>query len=368
MELELQPPPAPGRPGAVRHDHGEAWPREAALWHPVWTQAELGDAPVAVRLLERELVLWRDADGAVHAWHDRCPHRGARLSLGALHAHALQCPYHGWQFAGRSAQSAHGEGHCIWVPAQPSFAAPATHRCTTFEVRLRHGLVWVRLRAPDEGQTVWLEPPSFDGHDLQDARVVLCGPYRVQASPARLVENFLDLSHFGFVHAGWLGDAAHAQVQTGEVSEQPDRVIAEHCRAFQPRGFAAQADGASASGDWVAYRYAVEAPFCASLLKRAQRGDASENAIALFICPHGEDQVSAWFCILARNDATDDAAVRAFQDTVFAQDRPVLESQRPTALPIGLFGPIGEVHGPADRMSSAYRRLLLRAGIRLGVC
>jgi phenylpropionate dioxygenase-like ring-hydroxylating dioxygenase large terminal subunit len=67
------------------------------------------------------------------------------------------------------------------------------------------------------------------------------------------------------------------------------------------------------------------------------------------------------------DNATDDA-LRRFQDAVFAQDRPVVQSQTPKCLPIGLRVPIRELHSPADRMSSAYRRFLLRLGVARGVC
>jgi phenylpropionate dioxygenase-like ring-hydroxylating dioxygenase large terminal subunit len=52
---------------------------EKELWHPVALAAGVGDAPVPARLLGEDLVLWRDAQGRVHAWQDRCPHRGAQL-------------------------------------------------------------------------------------------------------------------------------------------------------------------------------------------------------------------------------------------------------------------------------------------------
>ncbi|MCP5870855.1 Rieske (2Fe-2S) protein, partial [Klebsiella pneumoniae] len=52
-------------------------------WHPVAASAGLAIGTMQpVRLLEQELVIWRSSDGAVQAWDDRCPHRGARLSLG----------------------------------------------------------------------------------------------------------------------------------------------------------------------------------------------------------------------------------------------------------------------------------------------
>src|ERR1700704_6933341 len=57
---------------------------EETLWHPVAALDELGAALLAVRLLERDVLLWRDGANDVHAWADRCPHRGTRLSLGRI--------------------------------------------------------------------------------------------------------------------------------------------------------------------------------------------------------------------------------------------------------------------------------------------
>jgi len=54
---------------------------ESQLWHPVIASMHLREAPVAVSLLGQDLVLWRENGhegqaGVVHAWVDRCPHRG----------------------------------------------------------------------------------------------------------------------------------------------------------------------------------------------------------------------------------------------------------------------------------------------------
>ena len=109
---------------------------EATHWHPVARVDDLGDAPLAATLLGEALVLWRDATGAVHAWSDRCPHRGARLSMGRVLREAdaaggarLECPYHGWRFA--------AGGRCERIPALPGFEPPSGHRATAREVRVR---------------------------------------------------------------------------------------------------------------------------------------------------------------------------------------------------------------------------------------
>ena len=351
---------------------------EKQLWHPVTASHRVREAPVAVELLGEPLVLWREpghegAHGVVHAWADRCPHRGASLSLGRvlnhLHGARLECPYHGWQFGGdTAAQQAVvpvAVGRCVHVPAAPVFEPPASHCATVFEAVERHGLVWVRLERPDRTRVpaALVEPPVFDSWNDPLWRQVLCGPYEVNTSAPRLVENFLDLSHFGFVHEGWLGERSHAQVETGRVEEGAEGLLARDCKAWQPRAYA----GAS-EGGFITYRYTVPHPFAAVLRKDAAEGDPVSNAIALFIRPDSATACTAWFAMATLGDLSDDEELRAFQDAVFAQDRPIVESQVPRTLPIGQDGPITEVHSPADRMSSAYRRFLARLGVSLGVC
>ncbi|MEZ5706585.1 MAG: aromatic ring-hydroxylating dioxygenase subunit alpha [Burkholderiaceae bacterium] len=348
---------------------------EKQLWHPVVASHEVTGAPVGVVLLGEAVVLWREpghdgARGVVHAWADRCPHRGARLSLGRVLNHLrgarLECPYHGWQFAGdaAAAQSEVSCARCVHVPAAPEFVPPASHAVTVFEARDLNGLIWVRLAAPAaDWPPTLVEPPVYGPWGDAEWRQVLFGPYDIHTSAPRMVENFIDLSHFGFVHEGWLGARSHAQVETGQVEESADGLKARDCRAWQPRGYAGDAGGV-----WVDYRYEVPHPFAAILFKDAAQGDPVSNAFALFIRPDGDERCTAWFAMALKNDPSEEETIREFQETVFSQDRPVVESQMPKRLPIGKQGSVREVHSPADRMSSAYRRYLQRLGIRLGVC
>ncbi len=64
-------------------------------WYPVLPSYELGGAPVGITRLSEDIVLWRDAEGTVRAVEDRCPHRGARLSLGWNLGDRIACWYHG---------------------------------------------------------------------------------------------------------------------------------------------------------------------------------------------------------------------------------------------------------------------------------
>ena len=52
-------------------------------WHPVLEEAQLGDGLVRVELLGEGYVVGR-VDGEIVAFPDRCPHRNARLSDGAV--------------------------------------------------------------------------------------------------------------------------------------------------------------------------------------------------------------------------------------------------------------------------------------------
>ncbi len=52
------------------------------LWYPICPSHFLGEKPVSLRRLGLKVVLWRDETGASVMLEDRCPHRGAPLSMG----------------------------------------------------------------------------------------------------------------------------------------------------------------------------------------------------------------------------------------------------------------------------------------------
>src|SRR5437588_3853665 len=53
-------------------------------WHVVAYAPDLVEGkPMAVRLLDEDLVLWR-VGAQIHVWRDLCLHRGTRLSLGKV--------------------------------------------------------------------------------------------------------------------------------------------------------------------------------------------------------------------------------------------------------------------------------------------
>lgn len=283
---------------------------------------------------------------------------GARLSLGRVEGGRLECPYHGWQFE--------GGGRCMHVPALPQFQPPAGHRAGAFEVRQAHGLVWVRLAAPaaDGADAADLPLPAFAAEGDARLRKLNCGPYDVAASAPRIIENFLDMSHFGFVHEGWLGARDAAAIDAYEVEPTPTGLRATGCKAWQP-----QSNLHSTAAAQVEYTYEVTGPYTALLTKLPEAGTTAvegwRESIALYICPLTPETSRVWFRLAVADFDSPDEKLRAFQHTIFTQDQPVLESQAPKRLPLDLRA---ELHTAADKASSAYRRHLKTSGITFGVC
>lgn len=326
--------------------------KEATLWHPVTLAHNVGQAPVSVQLLGQAVVLWRDAAHRIRAWADQCPHRGAQLSLGRVCDDRLECPYHGWQFDGR--------GQCVHVPALPTFVPPATHAARVFSACERYGLVWVALQADADAANI----PVFAAEADAQLRTVNCGPYDVATSAPRIVENFLDMAHFGFVHDGWLGMREATAIDDYTVESTPNGLRATQCKAWQP-----QSSVHATAPAQVEYTYEVLAPYTAVLIKVPDAASVAlqgfRESIALFICPLTPESSRVWFRLAMADFASPDAKLQDFQHTIFMQDKPVLESQSPKRLPLDARA---EVHTAADKASSAYRRFLKQQNITFGVC
>ena len=97
----------------------------AGSWWPIVASTELGRKPLGrIRFGER-LVFWRSSDGVV-CMQDKCPHRGAALSLGCINKKtgSLACPFHGLEFG--------ADGHCTRIPVEQDFPIPADFGVATF--------------------------------------------------------------------------------------------------------------------------------------------------------------------------------------------------------------------------------------------
>lgn len=160
----------------------------ANCWFVAAASQELADAPLAVMLAGKPVVLFRNADGGAVALEDRCVHRHAPLSLGRIEPRGLRCMYHGLLFA--------PDGRCIEIPGQD--AIPPKAAVTTYPVAERHGWIWV-----------WLGDAALASRDLLPPAIAGDHPGWITAQSrldyaahySLIIDNLLDFSHLSFVHA-----------------------------------------------------------------------------------------------------------------------------------------------------------------------
>ncbi len=320
-----------------RHD----WEVLSQYWHPVaLSESVAADRPLGTQLLDVKLVIYR-LEGRLTAALDRCPHRGTRLSLGKLSNGRLICPYHGLEFDAR--------GVCTRIPGDPrTVRIPDRFSIPTGLVEERYGLIWVCLSAVPK-------IPIPDWAVLEQAGNQRCSMHAVwKTSPARHVENFNDLAHLSFVHAGTFGDGEHPVVKPYTVETRP------HGLSFDV--LVPMLDGSTFDAAPV-YReldneYEVTFPFATRLTLYYKNGvehicdvasPMSAGTSQIFILKsrdHDQDQsVDDWF---------------RFQDAINEEDRIMVESQTPVTLPVdrGV-----EWHIASDGFSVAYRKYWAALGM-----
>lgn len=310
-------------------------------WHAVARISDVPEGrPIGAMLLGEPIVLWKSNEG-VQVWRDLCAHRGTRLSLGRVENDCLACPYHGWEY--------NSSGACVRIPAQADAVIPSRARVETLRSVQHLDWIWASFGSPEAG------PPEYPEWNDSTYRHVSCGPYRFNAYGTRAIENFLDVAHFPFVHEGTLGVRERAEVGEYDVQRTESGIISDPIRFWQP-----DPDG-SGQGREVEYVYEVLRPLTARLVKRFE-----PFAFAIFftIAPAVDQTCTGWMLLSFNYEiAQTDEQIRRFQDAIFAQDVPIIESQRPEKLPLDLSA---ELHLRSDRLSIGYRQWLREIGFGYG--
>jgi phenylpropionate dioxygenase-like ring-hydroxylating dioxygenase large terminal subunit len=319
-------------------------------WFPVARSSEIGDRPVQVRLLGESWAVVRLPDGSggtsVAAFRDRCPHRFAPLSSGFVDGNGLRCGYHGWCFD--------ASGSCTDIPALrstdhlPSRATVAV----PFAVREHLGLVFL---APEEPVAPLLPVPAdADGAFVRGDLPVA----RVRASAGLLLDNFLDMAHFPFVHPDTIGlDDPEAEAIVLDVTRVPGGMRAETTHAFPNREDPAVATGHRPLVQHRHLRYDVHAAFNAVLhIDYVEAGGT--NIVGFFVQPE-DAETCRIYTMLWRDDLDGDVARMAdcvaFEQRILDEDLQMQARFEVLALPLD---PTAEVHTKADRVTVELRRLL----------
>lgn len=137
-----------------------------------WTAVGLKDdvppgVAVPSRIDDTDLAIWCTSTGTYHAWSDRCPHRGMRLSHGFVRGDRLACIYHGWQYD--------ESGSCDYIPAHPELEPPATICVPTYPCVEQGGVIWSALGAPTGS------PPDVAGRRAVRSIGIACSAGAVAA-------------------------------------------------------------------------------------------------------------------------------------------------------------------------------------------
>jgi len=103
-----------------------------------WADEIGGERPLARRICNDPIVLFRDGMGRVAALADRCCHRAAPLHLGTVVEEGIQCGYHGLVI--------NGSGRCVRVPGQQKI--PDDARVRSYPVIEKDQMVWVWMGDP----------------------------------------------------------------------------------------------------------------------------------------------------------------------------------------------------------------------------
>lgn len=301
---------------------------------------------IPVVLLEQEVVLWRSADGGIHAWEDRCVHRGVKLSLGHIYDDKVICAYHSWNY--------NCKGKCVAMPAHPGQKPPEKAQVNQYTVKEAYGFVWVSLGDPKH------DVPPFPQEFDEDYTTIFSGCFDVHSSAPRIIENFLDMAHFPYVHPGRLGSVPFTEVKDYDVDTTEAGIVASNCRFTQPRGSLTCPDPQE-----ITYTYRVPRPLTAILEKEAEDGGKATDVIMLTVTPIDQENSIAWMYCAVNYIPEDGTAedVTAFHGGIFAEDLPILEAQRPRVLPLDLSA---ELHQRCDQTSIAYRRWLSELGMSYG--
>ena len=315
----------------------DLWPALRSFWHPVAYASAVDPGPVGARVLGEDVVVAR-LDGQLRCFRDLCIHRGTPLSLGWVEGASLVCAYHGWEYD--------PDGRCVRIPALPADRAiPTKARTPTYRVQEASGLVWVCLDEPVEDVAPFpeFEDPSFATYEAP-ALVRTC-------SAARQLENFMDESHFAWVHEGILGDRLHAEAPAFDVTRVGNELRFgwdERPNAIHPPGHFRD--------------YRVGLPFTVHLRQARHGGDEVET-LYFAVCPSGARD-SVGFLLIARNyrlPDEDEARRRELTATVGAQDKRIVEAQKPEQVPFDLAAEL-HIKGP-DTAAVAYRRAMAELGV-----
>jgi nitrite reductase/ring-hydroxylating ferredoxin subunit len=176
----------PGTPG------GEYLRR---FWQPVAFARELTGAPLRVRVLGEDLVVFRDRGSRVGVLHLHCAHRGTSLEFGIPLERGLRCCYHGWVYD--------VDGRCLQTPGEPPGSRLHERvRQGAYPTYEFTGLIFAYLGPPGCRPAF----PRYDSFEVEGYRLMPAARFALPCNWLQVKDNSMDPAHTAFLHALSSGD------------------------------------------------------------------------------------------------------------------------------------------------------------------
>ena len=330
-----------------------------AWYIAAWADEISGDAPLARRICNEPLVLFRDGTGRVGALADRCCHRAAPLSMGTVVEEGIQCGYHGLVID--------GSGRCVRIPGQKQI--PADARVRSYPAIEKDQMVWVWMGDPAKAETAKIV--DFPYHNDPGKWPNKHDVYPIKANYMLMVDNLMDLTHLGYLHAKTVGGnpAAHVEAEM-KTRRTPNGVkFTRWLRDSLPPPTYVKAAGFTGRVDrWQEFEFVAPS----SVLQWTGAADAGTGAYEgqrdggfQFRLFHGltpETETSCFYFWSVANGYRQnepEATEQLYQEIAptFVEDRVMVEAQQAR---LGEFGEAGLVDIASDATRMQMRRMVER--------
>jgi len=160
------------------------------FWIPFLPSSDLSidGQPQRVRLLNEDLLAFRDSEGRIGLVDHACPHRGAPLVFSRNEGCGLRCVYHGWKFD--------VDGKVVDTPAEPEDSRLKEKiRIKHYPCQERNGIVWAYLGNIDSIPAL----PALEWNMVPEENVHVS--FRVQeCNWLQAVEGEIDSAHAPILH------------------------------------------------------------------------------------------------------------------------------------------------------------------------
>ncbi len=284
-------------------------------WYPVLPSWAVSDAPTGITRLCQNIVLWRDGDGSVHALEDRCPHRGARLSMGWNLGDRVACWYHGVEVD--------GTGTVVDVPAVTDCPMKGEQRVRSYPVEERQGAIFLYFAAADETPDPLVLPEELTDPDYSS---FLCTAFW-KCNHRYAIDNVMDPMHGAYLHA-----TSHSMAEGDKSADMRARKT--------PHGFVFEKTGQmGVNFDWVEWGETNSLWMRLSIPYKKKFGPGGSFSIAGFATPVDDMHTQVFFWRVRKVQGWGRSVWRFLYRTkleelhwnVLEQDRMVLERMAPNA-------------------------------------